>query len=131
MSKTRSFDIVKKGIGFSNPISFFQGTVRKKRRIMDARKSTCSPPPLPLPLPLQSDRNCSKCLNFQIGGGRPEPITFYITRRTTSYFEAPFRLHKILNQRKKMTNTIHLNEIADAVVICTAVRISMKLKAHH
>ena len=30
-----------------------------------------------------------------------------------------------------MTNTIHLNEIADAVVKCTAVRISMKLKAHH
>lgn len=141
MSKTRSFDIVKKGIGFSNPISFFQGTVRKKRRIMDARKST--PSPLPLPLPLQNDRNSSQestskrakkdigaCLNFQIGGGCPEPITFYITRRTTSYFELPSD-HKILNQRKKMTNTIHLNEIADALMICTAVRISMKLKAHH
>lgn len=129
MSKTRSFDIVKKGIGFSNPISFFQGTVRKKRRIMDARKSTCSPP-LPLPLPLQSDRNCSKCLNFQIGGGRPEPITFYITRRTTSYFELPSDFIRF-STNGKMTNTIHLNEIADAVVTCTAVRISMKLKAHH
>ena len=30
-----------------------------------------------------------------------------------------------------MTNTIHLNEIEDEVMICTAVRISMKLKAHH
>lgn len=144
LSKTRSFDIVKKGIGFSNPISFFQGTVRKKRRIMDARKSTC-----PLPLPPSPSTATSKwqkffpgkyiktrkkdigaCLNFQIGGGCPEPITFYITRRTTSYFELPSD-HKILNQRKKMTNTIHLNEIADALMICTAVRISMKLKAHH
>lgn len=100
LSKTRSFDIVKKGIGFSNPISFFQGTVRKKRRIMDARKSTC-PPPLPLPLPLQSDRNCSKCLNFQIGGGRPEPITFYITRRTTSYFELPSDFIRFSTNGKK------------------------------
>ena len=95
---------------------------------MDARKSTCFPP---LPLPLQSDRNCSKCLNFQIGRGCPEPITFYITRRTMSYFELPSDFIGFSINGKKMTNTIHLNEITDALMICTAVRISMKLKAHH
>lgn len=56
---------------------------------------------------------------------------FFPAKENNVLLRAPFRLHKILNQRKKMTNTIHLNEVADAVVICTAVRISMKLKAHH
>lgn len=48
-----------------------------------------------------------------------------------SYFELPSDFIGFSINGKKMTNTIHLNEITDALMICTAVRISMKLKAHH